>query len=54
MYRVIVPLLLIADECSAHPGHGAPLVHVHGWDSAHLALGIAIVALAAIAMWRVK
>jgi hypothetical protein len=52
MYRAIAPLLLVASESFAHPGHGAPLVHMHEWDWAHWGLGIAMVVVAAIAIWR--
>jgi hypothetical protein len=54
MNRVLVPLLLFSGECLAHPGHGAPLIHVHEWDWAHLSLGIGMVVVAAIAIWREK
>ena len=56
MYRAIVPLplLMFAGECFAHPGHGASPGHLHSWDWGHLFLGIAIVVVAALAMWKVK
>jgi hypothetical protein len=50
MNRVLVPLLLFSGECLAHPGHGAALIHVHGWDWGHLALGVGMIVAVAIAI----
>ena len=54
MNRAIVPFLLFSTQCFAHPGHGAPLGHLLGWDWGQLLLLIAIVAVAALAAWKAK
>lgn len=53
-YSAIAVLVLVAGNAAGHPGHGAPEVHFHGlgWD--HIVLGIAGIALAALAAWRIK
>jgi hypothetical protein len=54
MNRIVFLLLCFASDCLAHPGHGAQLIHTHGWDWAQLAVGMGIVAVAAVAIWRWK
>ena len=54
MNRAIIPFLLFTTECWAHPGHGAPLGHLHGWDWGPSLLWIAIAAVAALAAWKAK
>jgi hypothetical protein len=54
MNKLAIPFLLFAGDCLAHPGHGAPLIHTHGWDWASWAFWIAVAAAAAIAVWRAK
>lgn len=54
MNRTMIPFLFFAGDCLAHPGHGAPLVHIHDWDWRNLALGIGMVVVAALAIWRAK
>lgn len=52
MNKVVIPFLSFAGECMAHPGHGAPIVHTHGWDWPSLGLGIVVAIVAAVALWR--
>ena len=55
MKLTLLPLLFVASDCIAHPGHGAQLIHTHEWDWAQLALGLGMVAMAAaVAYWRSK
>jgi len=54
MYRAIVPLLLASGDALAHPGHGAPGLHIHDWEWNHWALILAMVAIAGIATWRAR
>ena len=49
MRYALFPFLLLATPGWAHPGHGAPLGHVHVWDWNNLLLGIAIAAIVALA-----
>jgi hypothetical protein len=37
MYRILITALLFSGEALAHPGHGAPTLHTHGWEYALLA-----------------
>ena len=53
MNRAVLVIFFFAGDCLAHPGHGAPLVHYHDWNSALLICAIAVV-VAAIAFWRAK
>ena len=53
MDRIVLVLLCFAGDCLAHSGHGAPLIHAHGWEWAYWALGIGTVA-AAWVIWRAK
>lgn len=50
MHKLPFLLFLIACASSAlaHDGHGAPALHVHGWDGAGLS---ALAALAGVALW---
>ena len=41
-------LALLSAPALAHDGHGAPSVHLHGWDGTGL---MALVAAAAVAIW---
>jgi len=52
--KTAIPFLLFAGDCLAHPGHGAPLVHAHGWDWASWAFWIGPAVAAAAALWRAK
>ena len=55
MNKTAVPLVLFAGDCLAHPGHGAPLIHTHGWEWANVWLWIGLaVAVAAVAAWRAR
>ena len=54
MYRAIVPLLLATGNALAHPGHGAPGLHIHDWEWNHWALILGMVAIAGIVAWRAK
>jgi len=54
MSKALIPLLLIATPCWAHPGHGAPIGHLHYWDWGHLLIGFAIAAIVAVATWRAR
>jgi hypothetical protein len=53
MDRFVLLLMFFAGDCLAHSGHGAPLVHAHGWDWVHWALAIGA-AGAAWVIWRAK
>jgi len=46
MYRIAVSIFVLTGDAWAHPGHGAPALHIHGWDYALLAAAIAIAAVA--------
>ena len=46
--RFFLLLTLIAARAMAHDGHGAPAVHLHGWDGAGT---MALVAAAGVAVW---
>jgi hypothetical protein len=55
MKAYLLPLTFFAGECLAHPGHGARQIHAHGWDWGQLALGLAMLAVAAaVVYWRSK
>ena len=45
MVRIALGTLLLAGEALAHPGHGAPPVHLHAWEYALLAIAIIAAAL---------
>jgi hypothetical protein len=47
MYRIALSMFLLAGEALAHPRHGAPAQHLHGWEYALLVAAIA----AAVAGW---
>jgi hypothetical protein len=51
MHRYAITTLLLAGNVLAHPGHGAPPVHHHGWE--YLLL-IAAMALAVAAWLKVR
>jgi len=51
MYKAILPLLLATGNALAHPGHGAPSLHLHDWQWNHWALMLGMVAIAGIAAW---
>ena len=44
---LLLPLIACASAL-AHDGHGAPTLHVHGWDGAGLS---ALVAAAGVTLW---
>ena len=48
MRKMLLLLPLIGASAAAHDGHGAPTLHVHGWDGAGLS---ALVAAAGVALW---
>jgi hypothetical protein len=54
MSRILLPLLLVAGDALAHPGHGAPSLHIHDWEWSHWALILGMVAIAGIVAWRSK
>ena len=54
MNKTAIPLLICAADCLAHPGHGAPLIHTHGWDWANVWFWIGVAVVAAVAAWRAK
>jgi hypothetical protein len=49
MYRIAISVFLglsiFAGETVAHPGHGAPMVHSHGWEYVLLAAAIVVAAV---------
>ncbi|WP_200955252.1 MULTISPECIES: hypothetical protein [unclassified Roseateles] len=48
MRKMILLLPLIGATALAHDGHGAPGVHLHGWDGVGMT---ALVAAAGFAIW---
>ncbi len=44
---LLTPLIACASAL-AHDGHGAPALHLHGWDGAGLS---ALAAVAGVALW---
>ena len=54
MDKTAILLLISAGDCLAHPGHGAPLIHTHGWDWANVWFWIGVAVVAAVAAWRAK
>ncbi|WP_457355941.1 hypothetical protein [Roseateles sp. P5_D6] len=48
MRKMILLLPLIGASALAHDGHGAPGVHLHGWDGVGMT---ALVAAAGFAIW---
>ena len=52
MYRILLPLFLVTGNALAHPGHGAPSLHLHDWQWNHWALVLGMVAIAGFAAWR--
>lgn len=51
---LLLPLVVFSSGAVAHPGHGGLLGHIHAWDWSNVVLGIAIVAVAGLAVWRAK
>lgn len=51
MYRIALTPFLLAGETLAHPGHGAPAPHMHGWEYALLA---AVIVAAGLAWFRAR
>ena len=54
MNKLILPILFLAGDCLAHPGHGAPPIHLHELDWIELTLIIAVFAMATLAVLRSK
>jgi hypothetical protein len=54
MTKVVLPLLIFADDCLAHSGHGAALFHIHEWDWTNWAFWITTFIVAATAVWRAR
>ena len=54
MNKAPLLFLLLAGETFAHAGHGAPLVHSHGWDGLTIAFWLVVVGVAAAAAWGAK
>lgn len=48
MRKMLLLLPLIGVSALAHDGHGAPAVHLHGWDGVGMT---ALVAAAGVALW---
>ncbi len=46
MYRIVMGVFLAAGEVLAHPGHGAPMAHSHGWEYALLPAAIVLAVVA--------
>ncbi len=45
MHRAAAGLMVLAGNVLAHPGHGAPEGHFHGWGVEHAVLFAVIVAV---------
>jgi len=52
MRSAAAALIAFAGEALAHPGHGAPEVHFHGWGLEHALLFAAVFAALAFAAKR--
>ena len=50
MYRIVMSVFLLVGEAAAHSGHGAPVVHSHGWEYGLLAVFV----FAAIVGWAAE
>jgi len=51
---IALALAFATTEISAHPGHGAPLGHLHAWDWAQAFMWAAFIAAGAWAAWKAK
>ena len=52
MNKTAIPLLVLAGDCLAHSGHGAPLIHTHPTDWGSVWFWIGLAAVAVVAAWR--
>jgi hypothetical protein len=50
MHRAAAALMVFSGELLAHPGHGAPENHLHGWEAEHVLLLAVVVAFLAFAI----
>ncbi len=50
MRSAAAALIAFSGELFAHPGHGAPDVHVHGWGVEHVLLLVVILGVLAFAV----
>ncbi len=51
MRTISTILALAAGAAQAHPGHGEPLLHWHGFDAGGWALALAV---AAVGLWLAR
>ena len=49
MRRAAAALMVLAGNAAAHPGHGAPEAHFHGWGAEHALLLLVILGALAFA-----
>jgi hypothetical protein len=52
MRRAAAALIAISGEALAHPGHGAPEGHFHGWGFEHVLLFAVVFAVLAFAVQK--
>ena len=50
MRRAAAALIIFSGELLAHPGHGAPAGHIHGWGVEHVLLLAVVLGLLAYAL----
>jgi hypothetical protein len=49
MRSAAAALMVFAGNAAAHPGHGAPEVHIHGWGVEHVLLLVVVLVFLAFA-----
>ncbi|HUN69278.1 MAG TPA: hypothetical protein VMU46_10800 [Burkholderiales bacterium] len=52
MRRAAAALIVVSGQALAHPGHGAPEGHFHGWGLEHAILFAVVFTLLAIAVLK--
>ena len=50
MRSAVAALIAFSEKVLAHPGHGAPAGHFHGWGLEHVLLFAVVLAVLAIAV----
>ena len=54
MRAVLALVSLTTSTAFGHPGHGAPVGHMHSWDWGQLLTWVVILAIAGLAIWKAK
>ena len=52
MHRAAAALIVVSGELLAHPGHGAPEGHFHGWGLEHFLLFAVVFLVLAFAVTK--